>query len=82
MTGDTMADSSMKTGEVAFERHYTIAELAELWHLEYKKVQRMFLNEPGVLKEVSDGTLKKRRYTTIRVPESVAVNVHRKKRAA
>jgi hypothetical protein len=77
-----MPESSKNVTEIAFERHYTIAELAKLWHLEYKKVQRMFLNESGVLKEVTDGTLKKRRYTTIRVPESVAVSVHRKKRAA
>ena len=66
--------------DVAFERHFKIGEIAELWHLEYKKVQRMFINEPGVFKETQDGTLKKKRYTVLRVPESVVLRVHRKMR--
>jgi len=66
--------------DVAFERHFTIRELSDLWHLAYETVQRLVENEPGVLIFHTDGTLKKRKYTTIRVPESVALRVHRSMR--
>jgi hypothetical protein len=70
-----------RPNDVAFERHYKIGEIAELWNIDYKKCQRMFINEPGVLKETQDGTLKKKRYTVLRVPESVVLRVHRRLRS-
>lgn len=67
-----------QVNDVALERHYKIGQIAKLWNLGYHQVQDKFINEPGVLKEVSDGTLKKRRYTTLRVPESVMKRVHQR----
>jgi hypothetical protein len=75
-----MSTQSNTPSDVALERHYTISEIAEMWHLEYKKVQRLFMDVDGVLKEVTDGTLKKQRYTLLRVPESIVIQVHRKLR--
>lgn len=29
--------------DIALERHYTIGEIAEKWHLDYKTVRKMFV---------------------------------------
>jgi hypothetical protein len=74
-------NTTPQPNDVSAERHYTIDELSELWHLSYDVVKRLVEKEPGVLIFHSDGTLKKRKYTTIRVPDSVKTRVHRKLRA-
>jgi hypothetical protein len=62
---------------VAFERHYTPAELAEIWRYHETTIIRMFQDEPGVLKigkaNRRDG---KRDYVTLRIPEAVALRVY------
>lgn len=60
----------------AFEKHLTVTQIAELWGRSYNLVKRLFENEPGVVKLVSNGTLAKRRYTTLTVPASVVQRVH------
>jgi len=62
----------------AFERHYTVKELALLWHLGVDTVRAMFENEPGVLRVDRPETVHKRAYCTMRIPESVARRVYRK----
>lgn len=66
----------------AFERHFTPKELGGLWGLSDTKIRRMFENEPGVLREGAPsrrfGRKLKRRYYTLRIPESIAVRVHRR----
>jgi hypothetical protein len=32
------------------ERHYTIAELAQMWAISYEAVRRLFAREPGVFR--------------------------------
>ena len=63
-----------------FERHFTVSELAEMWHLSDDKVRELFKNEPGVLAIGSPtqrrGRGYKRRYFTLRIPETVAKDVH------
>jgi hypothetical protein len=61
---------------LALERHYTIAELAELWSFAQDTIRPWFLNEPGVLKVQHSETRNKRGYTSLRIPESVALRVH------
>ncbi len=39
----------MLTPEAAFERHYSVDELAELWGMSGDFVRRLFLHEPGVV---------------------------------
>ena len=58
------------------ERHYTMQDIAELWKLSETMVRDLFRDEPGVLKVERPRTRFKRRYTTIRVPETVLYRVH------
>jgi len=67
---------------VAFERHYCVSEVAELWGLSERTIRRIFNNEPGVFKWESGETRSKRSYRTLRIPESVVQRVHRKLREA
>lgn len=61
------------------ERHYTIAELAELWNLSADCVRKIFEKEPDVLAVGADRPKPRaRRYLTLRIPESVAQRVHRR----
>jgi len=63
------------------ERHYTITELAKAWHLSYNHLREWFQSEPGVIK-FGTGKLNKGRKRTnvqLRVPESVARRVYRRR---
>lgn len=60
------------------ERHYTVAEIADLWSLSRDAVRKVFEREPGVLVLGSDGSRSKRGYHTLRIPESVLERVHRR----
>jgi hypothetical protein len=66
---------------VAFEKHYSVEQIAELWHLAKDTIRRIFINEPGVLTITRPETRFKRSYTTIRIPHSVALRVHERLRA-
>ena len=68
--------------ELCNQRHYSVAELANLWNLSEKTIRRMFENEPGVLLWASREKRFKRAYTTLRIPETVMLRVHRKLRIA
>jgi hypothetical protein len=60
------------------EKHYAVAEIAALWSLSSDAVRKLFENEPGVLVLGGQGSPHKRRYTTLRIPESVLRRVHRR----
>lgn len=64
------------------EKHFSVAELAALWALSEKTIRRMFENEPGVLRWGSEERRFKRAYTTLRIPETVVLRVHRQLRIA
>jgi hypothetical protein len=59
-----------------FERHFSPAELAELWNLSADTVRRMFETEPGVLVFENPIRSSSRRFRTLRIPESVAQRVY------
>jgi hypothetical protein len=64
---------------VAIEKHYSPTELAAVWGLSADTVRRMFENEPDVLIYGDEkSTDRKRRYRTMKIPESVAVRIHRR----
>jgi hypothetical protein len=71
-------DSRVVEPPAAAERHYGPAEVAELWHFDVETIRRLFQNETGVL--VLESPIKKgrRRYTTLRIPQSVLERVHRR----
>jgi hypothetical protein len=61
------------------EQHFTPAELADRWKLSADVIRVLFEKEPGVLvigDQVSSRS--KRRYRTVRIPESVVDRVHRR----
>jgi hypothetical protein len=63
-----------------FERHYTPQELAVTWNFDPNTIRRMFIDEPGVLKEGKQGRRDgKRDYVSIRIPASVAQRVYDRK---
>jgi hypothetical protein len=79
---DTESDYGLREERnlAAFERHYSVPELAELWNLSDSTIIRMFRDEPGVI-ALGTGTRllhRKyvRRYFVLRIPESVALRVH------
>ena len=67
---------------VALERHYSVPEVATLWGISEKTVRRLFDGEDGVLKWGSGETLHKRRYQSLRIPQSVLIRVHRHRNRA
>ena len=60
------------------ERHYSVAEIGGLWGLSHDAVRKLFQNEPDVLVLGNAESRNRRRYTTLRVPESVVQRVHRR----
>jgi len=61
---------------VHIERHYAVAEIAKLWNLSPDKVRELFENEPGVLVLGERSPRHKRRYVTLRIPQTVLERVH------
>ena len=59
------------------ERHYAPSEVAVLWHLNVETIRRLFQDVPGVLVFQSPARKGRRRYKTIRIPESVLDRVHK-----
>jgi hypothetical protein len=66
--------------DISNERHYSVAELGTLWNLSEKTIRRMFENEPGVLRWGKSEARLRRGYITLRIPESVALRLHRRLR--
>jgi hypothetical protein len=71
--------SSAAFDDGAFERHYSVEELTDLWRMSDDFIRRLFLHEPGVIifYRQEPG---KRVYRTLRIPASVALRVHRRLR--
>jgi hypothetical protein len=57
------------------EPYFTPAEIAEHWRLSVDTVIRLFEHEPGVLILENPRPRHRRRYRTIRIPNSVLVRV-------
>ena len=60
----------------AFEKHYSVKEIAALWGYSTETIRRLFRNEKGVLKIGSPGTRFKRQRFQLSIPESVLIRVH------
>lgn len=62
----------------AFERHYTVQELAKMWRCNEETIRRLFRDESGVIKIGSAETRFKRKHWVLKVPESVVIRVHQR----
>ena len=59
------------------ERHYTPAEIAQVWQVSEATIRRLFADMPGVLKlSFSRPRSGRRAYCTLRIPASLAARVH------
>jgi MarR-like DNA-binding transcriptional regulator SgrR of sgrS sRNA len=58
------------------EKHYTAAEVAELWAISEDTVRNLFRDTHGVLKITRPARRGKRSYLSIRIPESVLLKRH------
>jgi len=65
-----------EAGPEALERHWCVTEIADVWNLSTDAVRKLFCDEPGVLSLSNRGRGRKRRYTTLRIPQSVLERVH------
>jgi hypothetical protein len=72
------SDDDVEAGDISRERHYSVAELGKIWNLSEKTIRRMFENEPGVLQWGKVEARWRRAYITLRIPETVALRVHRR----
>lgn len=59
---------------IALEKHYRVRELGELWGFSDNTIIRLFATESGVIRLESGAG--RRKYTTLSIPESVALRVH------
>jgi len=73
-----IAHNSVAHPVSALERHYAPDDLAAIWNLSADTVRRIFDREPGVLVIEHTKNSSRRRYRTLRIPESVALRVHRR----
>ena len=71
-----MAVPSQIETSVHIERHYAVTEIAEMWNLSSDKVRELFETEPGVLVLGDRNPRHKRRYLTLRIPQTVLQRVH------
>jgi hypothetical protein len=71
-----MVERTQIETSVHIERHYAVAEIAEMWSLSPDKVRALFENEPGVLLIGERSPKHKRRYVTLRIPQTVLERVH------
>jgi hypothetical protein len=81
-TSFSTAAPAVPSPDLAYEKHYSVVEVAKLWSLSQKTVRRMFECEPGVIHWGSEERRHKRGYRTMRIPETVLQRVHRKLRKA
>jgi hypothetical protein len=77
---NSAASQALEMPRVAsLERHFSVSDVGEAWGLSADTVRRLFEHEPGVLViEPPASRFSKRRYRTLRIPESVAERVHRR----
>jgi hypothetical protein len=72
-TYDIPRRDSVSPQHSAFERHYRVGELAEIWKLGRETVRLLVKDEQGVIK-IRRG--RKKAHTSYSVPESVAMRIH------
>ena len=74
---ESVADGSLPRPEQAeqpaFERHYRVGELAEMWNIGRETVRLLVKDEPGVIR-IRLG--RKKAHTIYSVPASVALRIH------
>lgn len=68
-------EETSNANKVMEEKHYTVAQVADVWGISVDLARDIFRKEPGVVAFDRTGNGK---YITLRVPESVMERVHRR----
>jgi hypothetical protein len=61
--------------EKRVEKHYRVKELAQMWGVSRQTIERIFVDEHGVLAIGRRRTLHRRPHITLLIPESVVARV-------
>lgn len=68
------------TAITAFEKHYTVTQVAQMWGVSANTVRRIFRDMPGVLKlsnpRISRRERKHELHLALRIPESLVRRAH------
>jgi hypothetical protein len=64
--------------QLCAERHYSVNELSALWNLSKQTIRRIFEEEPDVVRMGEGEAHGKRKYVTLRIPESVVRRVYQR----
>jgi hypothetical protein len=64
----------------ATEKHYTVQEVAALWHVDESTVRKIFSADPSVLRIGHKGSRDRRPYVTLRIPQSTLDRKHQQLR--
>lgn len=62
----------------AFERHYSVQQLSEMWGYSEQTIRRLFRDEPGILRIGSAETRFKRKRWQLSIPESAVTRMHQR----
>ena len=62
----------------AFEKHYSVIEIARMWSLSERTIRRIFDGEEGVVNWGHASIRRRRAYQTLRIPESVMQRVYQR----
>jgi hypothetical protein len=63
---------------LAFERHYSVKEIAEMWNISANTARRIFRGQPGVIEIGVDETRYGRPRKVLRIPERIVLKLHGK----
>jgi hypothetical protein len=58
---------------------YSVSELARAWQLSESSIRKLFQDQDGVFTLGNPNPRRKRAYTTLRIPEAVALRVWRQR---
>jgi hypothetical protein len=61
---------------LAFERHYSVQEIAEMWNISANTARRIFRGQPRVIEIGVDETRYGRPRKVLRIPESIVLKLH------
>ena len=61
--------------QLLFEKHFSPQQFAVLWGRSGRFIRELFQDEPGVERVDRPEQMHKRRYSSIRIPESVMIRV-------
>lgn len=65
------------TNMIVDEKHFSPDELAQAWGVSAQTIRNVFKGEPDVLR-IGNPSPSRRNYFSLRIPQSVAVRVHRR----